>query len=160
MGWEGLLVGIWLAARAGEALIACEEALLDEHGIIGDRYHAGQGTFSSGEPAGRAVTLIEHETLEALANEAGILLPAGAYRRNLVTIEVPLNHLVGRTFQVGEVVLEGVRLAEPCSYLEWCTRPGVRRALLHRGGLRANVLRGGKVRLGDLVRAGGGRAAQ
>ena len=64
---------------------------------------------------------------------------------------MPLNHLVGRTFRVGDVLLRGCRLAEPCSYLASLTRPGVSRALVHRGGLRADVLRSGTLRVGDVI---------
>ena len=70
-----------------------------------------------------------------------------------MTEGVPLNHLVGRTFRVGGVVLRGFKLAEPCTYLEGLTRPGVRRALVHRAGLRAEILEGGTISVGDAVEA-------
>ena len=119
-------------------------------GLEGDRYYSGTGTFSKSPGAGRDVTLIEIEAVEAL-RERNILLDAGEARRNLVTRGVPLNHLVGRTFQVGEVRLRGIRLCEPCSHLEGLTRRGVLRELVHRGGLRADILNGGTIRVGDAI---------
>src|SRR5438874_415595 len=68
-------------------------------------------------------------------------------RRNLLTAGVPLNHLVGKTFRVGEVVLRGIELCEPCGHLEKLTCAGIKRALIHRGGLRAQILRGGELRV-------------
>ena len=73
-------------------------------------------------------------------------------RRNLVTRGVPLNHLVGRQFTIGEVLLEGVELCEPCGHLEKLTVPGIRKALTHRGGLRARIITGGKLREGNRIR--------
>jgi len=120
-------------------------------GLEGDRYFTGIGTFSKSPGAGREVTLIEVEAIEALEREKNISLPPGEARRNLVTRGVPLNHLVGRDFQVGEVRLRGVRLCEPCSHLEGLTREGVLTGLVHRGGLRADIISGGTIRVGDAI---------
>ena len=84
------------------------------------------GTYSDRPGAGREVTLIEREAIEAVNAAGAVAIDESETRRNLVTTGVPLNHLVGRTFRVGEVVLRGYRLAEPCVYLEDMTRPGVR----------------------------------
>jgi MOSC domain-containing protein YiiM len=119
-------------------------------GLEGDRYFLRRGSFSNSPGGGREVTLIEVEAIEAL-HAKGIGLEAGAARRNLVTRDVPLNHLVGRTFQVGEVRLRGVRLCEPCAHLEALTQQGVLKELVHRGGLRADIVRGGTVRVGDPI---------
>jgi MOSC domain-containing protein YiiM len=97
------------------------------------------------------VTLIEREAIVAVKGEGEVTLEEQEARRNLVTEGVPLNHLVGCTFRVGSVVLVGCRLAEPCSYLAGLTRPGVSRALIHRGGLRAEILVGGVLRVGDEI---------
>ena len=120
-------------------------------GIEGDRYFEGTGTWSNHPGEGREITLVEMEAFEGLARERNIALKPGETRRNLVTRGVPLNHLVGKEFQVGDVRLVGVRLCEPCNYLEEMTTKGVLAGLVHRGGLRANVLTGGAVRVGDSV---------
>lgn len=121
-------------------------------GLDGDRYASGDGKYTRpGDDGLRAITLIEREAVEAARREYEIELEEHEARRNVVTEGVPLNHLVGRTFRVGDVVLRGYKLAEPCTYLEGLTRPGVRRALVHRAGLRAEILEGGTMRVGDPI---------
>jgi MOSC domain-containing protein YiiM len=100
------------------------------------------------------VTLIESEALEAMACEVDIRLESHQARRNLLTQGVPLNHLVGKEFRVGDVVLKGIRLCEPCGHLESLTMKGVQDGLCHRGGLRAQILRGGVLHAGDPIRLG------
>lgn len=99
------------------------------------------------------MTLIEIETIEALAEEKNVVIAAAAARRNIVTRGVPLNHLAGREFQVGDVRFAGIRLCEPCDYLEGLTTSGVLKGLIHRGGLRAEILVGGTIRVGDPITA-------
>jgi len=128
-------------------------------GLEGDRYFKEVGTYSGkpgprGAPPAREVTLIELEAIEALKRDYGIELDPGDIRRNIVTHGVPLNHLVGREFRVGDVAMRGIRLCEPCAHLEELTRRGVLRALVHRGGLRAQILTDGVIRVGDAVQAG------
>ena len=101
-------------------------------------------------PGGRELTLIETETLEALP-ALGVKVSAAETRRNVATAGVPLNHLVGREFRVGAVRLRGTRLCEPCKYLEGLTQAGAMLALLHRGGLRAQILNDGVIRVGDTI---------
>jgi MOSC domain-containing protein YiiM len=120
-------------------------------GLEGDRYFAGNGTFSANGKNGRDLTLIEAEALEGLAHEHGIELGPGESRRNVVTRGIGLNDLVGRRFRVGEVECEGRRLCDPCSHLEGLTEPGVLKGLVNRGGLRADILRGGRIAVGDEV---------
>lgn len=122
-------------------------------GLAGDRYAVAAGTYSGQRlpDAQRAVTLIESETLDAVRAESGIVLGGAHTRRNLVTRGVALDDLVGASFRVGEVELFGVGLAPPCAYLESLTQPGVLRALTGRGGIRAEILVGGTLRVGDIV---------
>src|SRR2546430_15005781 len=121
-------------------------------GLDGDRYAAGEGKYTGSDDDGkRAITLIEREAVAAAGREYEIEIGEHEARRNVVIEGVPLNHLVGRTFRVGDAVLRGFKLAEPCTYLEGLTRPGVRRALVHRAGLRAEILEGGVVHVGDSV---------
>ena len=119
-------------------------------GLEGDRYAEQNGKYSQTPGTGREVTLVEREAIEGVRAD-GVELADHETRRNLLTEGVPLNHLVGRTFRVGDVVLRGVRLAEPCSYLARLTRPGVSRALVHRGGLRADIVEGGTLHAGDAI---------
>ena len=143
----GLVEAIAVAphAEAPPHLVQRARAL-PGHGLEGDRYATEQGTFSGGTGDGRALTLVEGEVLDALE-----LSPVDA-RRNVVTRGVPLNALVGTRFTVGDVECEGRRLCEPCAHLERLTRPGVLRAMVHRGGLRANILSTGTIEVGAVVR--------
>jgi MOSC domain-containing protein YiiM len=75
----------------------------------------------------------------------------GQARRNIVTRDVPLNHLVGKEFQIGDVRVRGIRLCEPCDHLQRLTGIPVIKSLRHRGGLRAQIVTAGLIRVGDRV---------
>ncbi|MET0501546.1 MAG: MOSC domain-containing protein [Candidatus Binatia bacterium] len=120
-------------------------------GLEGDRYYNKLGTYSNETGSGREVTLIEIEAIEALKQDYGIQLDPGQSRRNVVTRGVALNHLVEREFRIGDVVLRGTRLCEPCAHLEKLTVKGSMRGLIHRGGLRAEIVKGGVVHVGDVI---------
>jgi len=128
-----------------------EAALVAGSGIEGDRYPAGLGTYSVRPHVDRQVTLIEVETLEALERDRGIVLGPHEHRRNMTTRGVPLNHLVGHYFRVGDAVLYGGRLNVPCMYLENLLGRKVFKPLLNRSGLNCRIVVGGRVRVGDAV---------
>lgn len=145
------LVAIYTAPAGGAPMQVHDEiAVVAGAGLVGDRYATKTGEFSEREGAGREVTLIAREAIAA-ANAAGEIVGEHETRRNLVTEGVDLDQLIGRTFSVGSVVLRGVRDCPPCAYLEKITRPGVRSALEDRGGLRADVVRAGVLRVGDEI---------
>lgn len=150
--FQGQLVNIFIAAQKGKDLqaIAAVEAVAGR-GLSGDRYFQKEGTFSPKDGPDREVTLIEMEALEGLAREYQISLEPAQSRRNLLTRGVPLNHLVGKTFKVGKVVLRGIRLCEPCGHLEKLTCKGVEKGLIHRGGLRAQIVTGGVLEVGSAI---------
>ena len=151
--WAGQIAFIQIAPRATEKLFSVQEALaIAGEGLEGDRYVKKAGTFSKKPGGGREITLIELESVEALKRDLKIELEPAETRRNIVTRGMPLNHLVGQRFRLGrEVVLQGVRLCEPCEHLENLTLKGVREGLIHRGGLRADIVTGGTIRVGDPV---------
>ena len=152
---KGMIVSIHIAPSAAGPMVSVEQVrAVAGQGLEGDRYFNRTGTYSKKSAPDREVTLIEVEAIEALAREYKIALEPGAARRNIVTRGVPLNHVVGRKFRVGEVTLLGVRLCEPCSHLERLSHPGVREALIHRGGLRAQILTDGTIRVGDSIHEG------
>jgi MOSC domain-containing protein YiiM len=147
--FQGQLVAIFLTARNGAELQSVEVAeAVAGCGLVGDRHFRKNGCSK----AEQEMTLIESESLEALPRDCGLTLAPHQGRRNLLTRGVPLNHLVGREFTVGDVLLRGIRLCEPCGHLEALTIPGVKEHLSHRGGLRAQILRGGLLRPGDRIR--------
>ncbi|MGH9510352.1 MAG: MOSC domain-containing protein, partial [Terriglobales bacterium] len=121
-------------------------------GIEGDRYARTHRPPNAHHGAGHELTLVESEAIEALERDYHIHLEPGQTRRNLTTRGVPLNHLVDREFLVGDVRLRGVQLCEPCAHLERLLDKPVVPGLRHRGGLRAQVLTEGLIRVGDVVR--------
>lgn len=164
MTGTGTVEGIHVAPDAEAAVIGRKEVeAVAGGGLCGDRYFRAEGTFSShdeegadgengrSEEGGRALTLIEAEALDAIARESDVHLEPGEHRRNLTTRGVALNHLVGERFRVSEVVCFGDRLCEPCSHLAALTTEEALPALVHRGGLRADILESGTIRTDDTV---------
>lgn len=153
------VLSIHIAAVAAAAMTPVKEVrAVSGKGLEGDRYFSRLGTYSNDPGSGREVTLIESEALEALRRDYQVELDAGRTRRNIVTRGIPLNHLVGKEFRVGEVVLRGRRLCDPCAHMEKLAVKGALRGLIHRGGLRAEVVKGGTIRVGDaVIVASGGR---
>ena len=148
-GTTGTVAAIHIAGAAGEPTQTLQDGrALAGRGLLGDRHVAGTGTFPSNLP-GSALTLIEAEVCESFDPPLG----ADEHRRNLATRGIELNGLVGREFMVGEVRCRGMRLCEPCTVVEGYSSRPVLRALVHRGGLRADVLADGEIHSGDPVYA-------
>ena len=143
----GTLEGIWIASAAGEPALGLQRVrALAGQGLEGDRHTVGAGTFPSALP-GSALTLIEAEVCESFSPP----LHANEHRRNLVTRGISLNELVGSEFTVGDVRCRGVRICEPCTVVDgYASRP-VLRALVHRGGLRADILNDAILMIGDKI---------
>ena len=148
----GTIELIYIAPKATAPTLSVNEILaVPGVGLEGDRYALRQGTFFKPEPDFE-LTLIEAEAIEALKRDYNVELAPAESRRNLVTRGVALNHLVGRDFQIGDVKAHGIRLCEPCSHLQRLAGKQVIKGLLHRGGLRAQILTQGSIRVGDTVR--------
>jgi hypothetical protein len=146
---SGTVEAIWVSASAGEPAqaVASVRALAGQ-GLTGDRHVTGRGTFPSGL-AGSALTLVEAEVCETFEPALG----PDDHRRNILTRGIALNQLLGHEFTIGGVPCRGMRLCEPCTVIErYASRP-ILRALVHRGGLRADILADGEIRVGDEVRA-------
>jgi hypothetical protein len=153
----GSVEAIVVAPDAEAPMVGVERAVARAgRGLEGDRYFAQRGTFTNAHGRGHDLTLIAGEVLDALQLPGGALAAEEA-RRNVVTRGIDLNALVGRRFRIGDVECFGQRLCEPCAHLERLTaqagKPGTLRALIHRGGLRADVLTDGEIRLGSAVAA-------
>jgi MOSC domain-containing protein YiiM len=147
----GTIDSIYIAPAATAPPLSVNEVLaIPGVGLEGDRYALRQGTFFKPEPDFE-LTLIEAEAIEALKRDYNVELAPGEARRNLVTRGIALNHLVGRDFQIGEVKVHGIRLCEPCDHLQRLTGRQVIKGLRHRGGLRAQILTQGAIRVGDLL---------
>ncbi len=152
MIFEGRVDAIHLIAeRGGEPEAVARAVAAAGLGLVGDRKYGRVDAKGAPRPEA-AITLIEAEALVAMARDHALELAPGASRRNVVVRGVPLNHLVGRRFRLGEVLLSGYELCEPCKHLEKLTTKGVLKALTHRGGLRAYIIEGGEFAVGDAVR--------
>jgi MOSC domain-containing protein YiiM len=150
--WNGSVESIHIASAAEGPMEARDQAVaIPGVGLEGDRYALKTGTFYKPKPD-YELTLIEAEAVEALRRDYQVELAAGDARRNIVTRGVPLNHLVGREFRIGEVRIRGIRLCEPCDHLERVTGKPLTGGLCHRGGLRAQILTQGTIRVGDEIK--------
>jgi MOSC domain-containing protein YiiM len=153
---QGRIIAIHVHGEAGATPRAIEVArLVAGKGIEGDVNFEAAEKDPSPKRADGALTLIETEAIEAAGRDCAVHLSAADSRRNVLTEGIALNHLVGKEFRVGTAVCHGVELCEPCGYLEKMTQKGVVQAFLHRGGLRARIVRDGVARPGDSVGAVG-----
>ena len=130
--------------------LECAEVIAGA-GIKGDRY------FGCHDEPGQNITLIEAEEIESFVAEHRRPNDLSISNRNLVTRGVRLNELVGREFMIGDVRLRGVELCEPCLGLgnalaspELPAAMVVKR-LLHRAGLRADILSNGSIACGATI---------
>jgi MOSC domain-containing protein YiiM len=148
---HGVLEAIFIAPQARQPMTSVAEVrAIAGHGLEGDRYFREAGTFSKKSPTNH-LTLIEAEALEAAARDYNLEISGRDSRRNLLTRNVALNHMVGREFRIGDVRLRGLKLCEPCGHLENLTGKKMIKALVHRGGLRAEILCDGPIRIGDAI---------
>ncbi len=148
----GTVLSIQIAPNATDTLNNVEQVrAVAGMGLEGDRYYARSGTYSKTHDESREITFIEAEALEALAADYHVDLNGTESRRNVTTRGVALNHLVGKQFKAGEAVFRGIRLCEPCEHLEKVSGKAARKGLVHRGGLRAQIVESGLVRVGDEV---------
>jgi MOSC domain-containing protein YiiM len=148
----GKVVGIYISPERGRPTMSVEQIyVMPGKGIRGDRYFRQTEKGEIHSKSGQEITLIEMEAIESLVSE-GIQVTPSETRRNIITVGVPLNDLVGWSFMVGDVQLKGVRLCEPCNYLANLTDPRILPALAHRGGLRAEIITEGSIHLNDSIK--------
>ncbi|WP_234685987.1 MOSC domain-containing protein [Bradyrhizobium monzae] len=153
--WQGVVRFLHKTPRAFLPMRGFSELqLIANRGIEGDRYLIGHETgFYSHKPEeGRQITLFEMETLEALRRDHGIELLPEEHRRNVTVEGVPLNHLVGRRFRLGEAIVEATRLSTPCRHIEEILGKAVFDPLINRSGLNCKIVVGGTLRVGDVAR--------
>ena len=144
----GVVSHIFVAPQRGAAMEAREQVeALTETGLSGDRYAEAANRRSPDYQ----ITLIESENIEAFAAANGIALSPDMPRRNIVTLGVALNALCGRRFRIGDAVLEGLELCEPCSLFAKRTHRAVLKFFVGKGGLRARIVSGGAIRVGDVI---------
>ncbi len=150
---SGRLLAIHVAPEAGAPVVPVEHAdALAGRGLSGDRYAAGIGSFSRWPGKGRAITLISAADLAHAEAAFGVTVAHGEHRRNLVVDGLDLRALLGGTFRIGGATFHGERVCAPCKYLVRVTgQPAAFDALVGRGGIRAEVVTGGRIAAGDAV---------
>ena len=149
---SGWVIGIYTSPIRMQPMVPVDSIKVEPgQGIEGDRYGLLAAKYGKKLGPQFELTLIEAEAVEAFARDYGVPFTAAESRRNVATRDVALNHLVGREFRIGEVSLRGIKLCEPCRLLADITGKDVIRGLRHRGGLRAQVLVQGMIRIGDAV---------
>ena len=150
----GTVLEIFTTSAAGEPMMAQTEAeAIPGKGLAGDRYARGSGFYSQTPitAGARELTLIDAAAITQITTETGLPFSTVESRRNLITTGADLDALIGRTFSIGDVICEGVRPCPPCVHLEELTGKKVMKALTRTGGLRARIVQGGTIRIGDTI---------
>lgn len=150
-----IVKAIYIAANGGAPMQAVEDAdLVAGQGIVGDRYYGDSGTFSKKlkDLPDKELTLIESEQIDQFNTARGLSLDYGAFRRNIVTRGIHLDELIDSEFTIGETRLRGIRQCEPCSYLAGLLGPEVLSDMVHRAGLRAAIIKSGKINVNDVIK--------
>ena len=151
---EGIIETILISGSAGGEVISQSSVELEiGRGIVGDRYHLSKGTYSKKleKTHDFEITLIEREEIDVFNQATGLNYDAGAFRRNLVTRGIRLNDLVGKEFSIGDVKFRGIRLCEPCAYLSDLLGPEFLSLMVHKAGLRAQILVNGSIEVSDSI---------
>jgi MOSC domain-containing protein YiiM len=152
MSWTGTIAGIYIASAPGAATRSVDVVrAVPGRGLEGDRNFVPPPGPTHAHPD-EEVTLFSLEALDEANREFDLQLTPGETRRNVATRDVPINELIGREFTLGDVRVRGLELCEPCLHLaELVGEPRVLRALVHRGGLRAQILTEGSFKVGDAI---------
>ena len=141
---------IHIAAIAGGPMVSLSEVEVTRgRGLAGDRYSEGLGFWRDARVS-RDLTLVEGEVIDAVSEILGPIEP-GTTRRNLTTRGVKLDDLAERTFWIGKVLVKGRQTCSPCQHLVEVTGKPLLRPLARRGGLRADLLSSGRIRVGDAI---------
>jgi len=149
---HGRVLHIHIAPAAGAPMEAPERVEARAGGgLVGDRYDLRTGHWSPIKRRGDWLSIIEQEEIDRLASSWGLALAPGESRRNLTTQGVRLDSLLGKRFRVGPVLCYGVRHCEPCTYLEQLLGREIIYPLVHRSGIRVEILEGGSIAIGDSV---------
>ncbi|MEX2365315.1 MAG: MOSC domain-containing protein [Pseudohongiellaceae bacterium] len=149
---SGTVEAIYICSNGGAEMLSMASVVLEANaGIVDDRYHRDCGTFSKKlkDNPKREITFIEQEEIDRFNREQACRLGAGQLRRNIITRGIRLNELQGKEFRIGKLRFQGIELCEPCTYLARTVEARVLPHLTGRAGLRARILGGGQLAVGD-----------
>ncbi|WHA42611.1 MOSC domain-containing protein [Agrobacterium larrymoorei] len=151
--WRGTVFGIHICPRGILPMQSVPDAnLLEECGIEGDRYARNTGYYSE-EGFGHQISFFESEVLDTLRRDHNIEFGPEEHRRNITTRGVPLTHMIGTRFKIGDAVFLGTKFSTPCKHLVEVTGKEVFNPLINRSGLYARILKGGRISVGDVIEA-------
>ena len=147
----GHVEAVFTAPADGEPMESRDTVDAVDGGLRGDRYLLGTGHYVPYDVC--QVTVVAGEALDEITEAYGIDLTDGRHRRNVVTRNIDVHSLLETTFRVGDATLRGTRPRPPCAHVERVADgEGVARALKQgRGGICADVVTAGTIRVGDDV---------
>ena len=143
-------------AESGAPLQSVETLeVVEGKGIAGDARFLGRVSRDTGQPSRRQVSLIEREQIAEHAAALGLpAIAPGAVRSNIETTGINLIALLGHEIEIGEAVLRLYAPREPCAKMDAICQGLRARMMNQRQGVLAEVVRSGRVRVGDPIRLG------
>jgi MOSC domain-containing protein YiiM len=144
---------IYVTHAAGDPMVCVDSVkAVAESGLDGDRYASGKGFYSNKEGWGANVTLIQAEAIAAVNKGHSTDFTGAMLRRNIVTANIKLDTLIGRSFRCGTAVFHGTKPFPPCAHLAYVLgRHEVLKYFAYCGGIGATVVTGGQIRVGDRI---------
>ena len=140
---DGRVDWIGLRPERRAPMLVVDEAEVTETGLIGDRRKS---------PGKRAVTLIQAEHLPVIAAFAGLdAVAPEILRRNILVSGINLLALRHHEIRIDDVVLRTTGPCAPCSLMEDAMGYGGYNAMRGHGGLTAEVVQGGIIKVGSIV---------
>ena len=115
--------------------------LVPNQGIKDDRF----------EFAKYPITFLSLEVATEVCKELELPLQLELFRRNIVISGVHLNSLIKKQFIIDGIVFEGLAHCAPCTWMNHVLKKGAFSLMSGRGGLRAKVIDGGELFLGDAI---------
>lgn len=150
---EPIVAEIYIAEAKCLQMINCESiTAVADRGLIGDRYYNKTGFYSNIPGWGAQVTLIQEEAIQAVNLGHNSAFTGAMLRRNLITKNIPLDRLIGKTFSCGDAILRGIKPFPPCAHLAYLIgKHEVLKYFAYCGGIGAEVVVGGEIRVRDRI---------